>query len=221
MIPRFCRAGLGCIFFFFLANFRTIVCKISQRVLPVKFSRESFVIVSPGFQPPPPTRNVILKIHAQNCQHLSKPQTFESVFVCTPIFCSRGRPSIVGKTMDGRLERTTILAMAAKQGHGARQDAELVGDAKASTGASTRKARGANRSSPTERPVQGALKGTNLRGQTEPFSLIFADFCRFSPSPRKQSIWETQIFAENLRFSQETAENRRNAQKTADWRLCP
>ena len=47
---------------------------------------------------------------------------------------------------------------------------------------------------------QGALKGTNLRGQTEPkrrFSLIFADFCRFSPFPRKQSIWETQIFAEN------------------------
>ena len=33
---------------------------------------------------------------------------------------------------------------------------------------------------------QGALKGTNLRGQTEPtrrFSLIFADFCRFSPFP--------------------------------------
>ena len=48
--------------------------------------------------------------------------------------------------------------------------------------------------------TQGALKGTNLRGQTEPkrrFSLIFADFCRFSPFPRKQSIWETQIFAEN------------------------
>ena len=47
---------------------------------------------------------------------------------------------------------------------------------------------------------QGALKGTNLRGQTEPkrgLSQIFADFCRFSPFPRKQSIWETQIFAEN------------------------
>ena len=51
--------------------------------------------------------------------------------------------------------------------------------------------------------VQGALKGTNLRGQTEPkrrFSQIFADFCRFSPFPRKQSIWETQIFAENRGF---------------------
>ena len=63
--------------------------------------------------------------------------------------------------------------------------------------------------------LQGALKGTNLRGQTEPklrFSQIFADFCRFSPFPRKQSIWETQIFAENRRFSQETAENRRSPQ---------
>ena len=70
--------------------------------------------------------------------------------------------------------------------------------------------------------VQGALKGTNLRGQTEPkrrFSQILADFCRFSPFPRKQGIWETQIFAENRGFSQETAENHRNPQKTADWRL--
>ena len=68
---------------------------------------------------------------------------------------------------------------------------------------------------------QGALKGTNLRGQTEQkrrFSQIFADFCRFSPSPRKQSIWETQIFAENRRClagnrrkPQEPAENRRLA----------
>ena len=61
---------------------------------------------------------------------------------------------------------------------------------------------------------QGALKGTNLRGQTEPkrrFSQFFADFCRFSPFPRKRSIWETQIFAENRRFSQETAGNRRLA----------
>ena len=51
--------------------------------------------------------------------------------------------------------------------------------------------------------IQGALKGTNLRGRTEPkrrFSQIFADFCRFSPFPRKQSIWETQIFAETADF---------------------
>ena len=44
---------------------------------------------------------------------------------------------------------------------------------------------------------------TNLKGQTEPkrrFSLIFADFCRFSPFPRKQSIWETQLFTENPYF---------------------
>ena len=64
-----------------------------------------------------------------------------------------------------------------------------------------------------KRQFQGALKGTNLRGQTEPkrrFSLIFADFCWFSAFPRKQSIWEMQIFAENRWFSQETAENRRN-----------
>ena len=55
--------------------------------------------------------------------------------------------------------------------------------------------------------VQGAHKGTNLRG----FTQIFADFCRFSPFPGKQSIWEAQIFAENCRFSQEPAENRRLA----------
>ena len=68
-------------------------------------------------------------------------------------------------------------------------------------------------------PYQDALKGTNLRGQTEPkrrFSLIFTDFCRFSPFPRKQSIWETQIFAESrwifAGFSHK---------KTADWRLSP
>ena len=51
---------------------------------------------------------------------------------------------------------------------------------------------------------QGALKGTNLRGHTEPkrrFSQILADFCRFSPFLRKQSIWETQISAENRRLS--------------------
>ena len=40
--------------------------------------------------------------------------------------------------------------------------------------------------------------------------------------PRKQSIWEMQqIFAENRRFSQETAESGRNPQKTVDWRLSP
>ena len=59
--------------------------------------------------------------------------------------------------------------------------------------------------------IRGAPKGTHLRGQTEPkrrFSQIFADFCRFSPFPRKRSIWGTQIFAENRRFSQEPAGNR-------------
>ena len=43
------------------------------------------------------------------------------------------------------------------------------------------------------------------RGQTEPkrrFSLIIADSCRFSPFPRKQSIWEAQIFARNHRKPQ-------------------
>ena len=54
--------------------------------------------------------------------------------------------------------------------------------------------------------LRAPLKGTNLslvRGQTEPkrrFSQIFADFRRFSPFPRKYSIWKTQIFAENRRW---------------------
>ena len=55
---------------------------------------------------------------------------------------------------------------------------------------------------------QGALKGTNLRGQTEPkrrFSLIFADSRRFL---------ENEAFGKR-RFSQETADFRRNPQKTA------
>ena len=63
---------------------------------------------------------------------------------------------------------------------------------------------------------QKALKGTKLRGRIEPkrrLSLIFAD------SQKMRRIWETQIFAENRRSSQETAENRRNPHKTADWRL--
>ena len=64
----------------------------------------------------------------------------------------------------------------------------------------------------TRSSFQGALKGTNLRGQTEPkrrFSLIFADFCRFSPFPRKRSIRrKPQIFAGNRRNPQKTAENR-------------
>ena len=49
--------------------------------------------------------------------------------------------------------------------------------------------------------------------------LIFADSWA---SPRKQSIRETQIFAGHSRFRrkpQETAESRRNPQKTADWCL--
>ena len=70
---------------------------------------------------------------------------------------------------------------------------------------------------------QGALKGTNPRGQTEPkqrFSPILADFCRLSPFPRKQSTWEKQIFAENRWFSQETAENRRIRRKL-EIGVCP
>ena len=53
---------------------------------------------------------------------------------------------------------------------------------------------------------QGAnFKGTN-RAQTQ----IFADICWFSRFPRQQSIGEAQIFAENHRLSQETAEYCRN-----------
>ena len=71
--------------------------------------------------------------------------------------------------------------------------------------------------------LQGALKRDNRR-QTTPkgrFSPIFAGFCRFSNFPGKQSIWKTLIFAEAHWFPHETAENRRNLQKIADWGLSP
>ena len=71
---------------------------------------------------------------------------------------------------------------------------------------------------PKIKSIQVTLKGTNLRGQTEPkrrFSQIFADFRPFLENKA------FGIFAENRRFSQEPAENRRNSQKTADWRLSP
>ena len=76
---------------------------------------------------------------------------------------------------------------------------------------------------------QGALKGTNLRGQTEPkrsFSQIMSDFFsfRFSPFPGKKALGKRrsaqktadlrrkpQIFAGNRRKPQEPAENRRLA----------
>ena len=61
---------------------------------------------------------------------------------------------------------------------------------------------------------QGALKGTNLRGQTEPkrrFSLIFAD-SRLFP--------ENKAFGKR-RFSQKTADFRREPQKTAGTRRKP
>ena len=61
---------------------------------------------------------------------------------------------------------------------------------------------------------QGALKGTNLRGQTEPkrrFSLIFADSCLFL---------ENKAFGKH-RFSQKTADFRRFSQKTAGTRRKP
>ena len=45
--------------------------------------------------------------------------------------------------------------------------------------------------------VSGRAQGDKSKGTNRAFSQIFADFCRFSPFPRKQSIWETQIFAEN------------------------
>ena len=64
---------------------------------------------------------------------------------------------------------------------------------------------------------QGALKGTNLRGQTEPkrrFSQIFADFCRFSSFPRNKAFGKR-------RFSQKTTDFRRKPQKTAGNRRKP
>ena len=62
--------------------------------------------------------------------------------------------------------------------------------------------------------VQAALKGTNLRGQTEPkrrFSQIFAD-SRLFP--------ENKAFGKR-RFSQKTADFRRKPQKTAGTRRKP
>ena len=44
--------------------------------------------------------------------------------------------------------------------------------------------------------LKGALKGTNLRGQTEHFRRSSLIFCRFSPF---QMIWETQIFESRCR----------------------
>ena len=69
--------------------------------------------------------------------------------------------------------------------------------------------------------IQGALKVTNLRGQTERkrrFSLIFTDSCRFSPCPSKQNhlgsadfCRKPLIFAGSRRKPQEPAGNRRLA----------
>ena len=61
---------------------------------------------------------------------------------------------------------------------------------------------------------RGALKGTNLRGQTEPkrrFSLIFAD---------SRLFLENKAFGK-CRFSQKTADFRREPQKTAGTRRKP
>ena len=64
------------------------------------------------------------------------------------------------------------------------------------------------------RQSQGALKGTNLRGQTEPkrrFSLIFAD---------SRLFLENKAFGKR-RFSQKTADFRRKPQKIAGTRRKP
>ena len=69
-------------------------------------------------------------------------------------------------------------------------------------------------------PGQGALEGTNPKGQTEPkrrFSLIFVDSRRFLEEKKKKHLGNAdfrrkpQIFAENRRELQEPAENRRLA----------
>ena len=62
--------------------------------------------------------------------------------------------------------------------------------------------------------TQGALKGTNLRGQTEPkrrFSMIFAD---------SRLFLENKAFGQR-RFSQKTADFRRKPQKTGGTRRKP
>ena len=64
---------------------------------------------------------------------------------------------------------------------------------------------------------QGALKGTNLRGQTEPkrrFSQIFADsrlFLENKAFGKRRFSQKTLIFAGNRRKPKEPAENRRLA----------
>ena len=52
---------------------------------------------------------------------------------------------------------------------------------------------------------QGALKGTNLRGQTEPFFRLLLIFCR-------SGVLENKAFGK-CRFSQKTADFRKNPQK--------
>ena len=67
---------------------------------------------------------------------------------------------------------------------------------------------------PHQSNIQGALKGTNLRGQTEAkrrFSLIFAD---------SRLFLENEAFGKR-RFSQKTADFRRKPQKTAGTRRKP
>ena len=56
--------------------------------------------------------------------------------------------------------------------------------------------------------TQAALNGDKPKGKTEHFRWFLQIFW---PFPRKQSTWETQIFAENRRTPQEPAENRRLA----------
>ena len=82
---------------------------------------------------------------------------------------------------------------------------------------------------PKKLTCQGALKGTNLRGQTEPFrrfsqiSLLFWQILAFSKKIVNKAFGKRRfpekrlIFAGNSRKPHEPAEFLR--QKTADWRL--
>ena len=87
MISRFCRADLGWICYFGLANFGKIAGENSQRIPPANFSREFFGLVSPRFQaPPPPKKNSHTKFTPKIAGVPLQFQMFEPILFFMPIF---------------------------------------------------------------------------------------------------------------------------------------
>ena len=79
LIPRFCRAGSGVIFFIWSGEFR--------RQIAGEFLSE---LIPRSFQPFFPRASGPPKIHAQNCRHSSPTSNITQKFF-TPIFFLRGR----------------------------------------------------------------------------------------------------------------------------------